>query len=427
MLRGARTVQAAADLRPAQLRGVLPFEAGDELVLFVPPNETSITLNHSARAVWELCDGQRTVSDIAQALRQRYEVANGDLEADVVMALNQLQKLNLLEKRPDVADAKRAVIKFVVGIEDTPYFHWQLPILFESMYKQLPVGWELCAVVCNNHAPLSDALLRIFKTYGVRYFTGADRPSNHDMDFAAGGDRYVPLNRIEALNVIAHHVADDDVVCLMDTDMFLYGDLDPSRFPRQNAVARNWIVERDRFFTFNGEAKGVNLPTLLQSFGCRQPFKPGGVMVFLTGQTLKHKKFIQDCFRFTQLLYLLGKVAEVDKVWVSEMACVTLALTANGLAYQVLDEPTFSSQYHDAADIPDGTFYHYYHDRNDGGDGAFHRSAWHKQLFRTDNFLQADLEHYESDSVTGHEQYFFALARRAQQRLGYAVQEFVTA
>jgi hypothetical protein len=35
-------------------------------------------------------------------------------------------------------------------------------------------------------------------------------------------------------------------------------------------------------------------------------FKPGGVTIFLDAATLRRKKIIQDAFRFTQVLYLLG-------------------------------------------------------------------------------------------------------------------------
>src|SRR5262245_37126201 len=89
-------------------------------------------------------------------------------------------------------------VKFVVGIDDRVYLRWQLSILLESLRGKLPEGWEPWVVVCNDHRPLSTELQRLLNVYGVRHFTGADHPLRNDMDFAAGSDVYVPINRIEA-------------------------------------------------------------------------------------------------------------------------------------------------------------------------------------------------------------------------------------
>ena len=179
---------------------------------------------------------------------------------------------------PDVGDIVKKV-KFVVGIEDRVYMRWQLAILLESLLGKLPDGWEPWVVVCNDHRSLSTDLQRLLDAYGTRHFTGADRPHRENMDFAAGEDVYVPINRIEALNVVGDHVVDDDLVFLTETDIFLYEDLNPRVFPQGNALFDNWLVRQDVFFTHGGahEKAGMRLATLLEAMGCTTPFKPGGV------------------------------------------------------------------------------------------------------------------------------------------------------
>lgn len=311
-------------------------------------------------------------------------------------------------------------IKFVVGIEDRVYMRWQLAILLESLRGKLPDGWEPWVVVCNDHRTLSTDLQRLLDAYGTRHFTGADHPHHENMDFAAGDDIYVPINRIEALNIVADHIVDDDLVCLTETDIFLYKDLNPRVFPRGNALFDNWIVRQDIFFTYGGahQKAGVRLATLLEAIGCTTPFKPGGVTIFLDAGTLRRKKIIRDAFRFAQVLYLLGTIAEVPKIWTAEMPAVALALTANSIDYQLLTAPEFTTQNHDHKTIPPGTFYHYYHDlRDGGGSGAFAGSRWYKHQFMFENFLTRDLGSYAADAVTDHEKYFFEVARRAQKRV----------
>ena len=51
---------------------------------------------------------------------------------------------------------------------------------------------------------------------------------------------------------------------------------------------------------------------LLEAMGCKTPFKPGGVTIFLDAATVRNEKVIQDAFRFTQVLYLLGSMLEVE-------------------------------------------------------------------------------------------------------------------
>ena len=60
----------------------------DELILFNPTTETYYTLNRSAREVWELADGTRSLDDIARDLGSRYGINAEALRDDVATIIN---------------------------------------------------------------------------------------------------------------------------------------------------------------------------------------------------------------------------------------------------------------------------------------------------------------------------------------------------
>ena len=435
-LQKTRRDQSSGGLRPKARGHFSAYPIAGELVLVPERGDSIYALNASGAAIWEMCDGRHSLIDMTRNLSDRYSGDSLQIMADLTGALLQFDALDLLE-RNSLADLRFASaetvliapmdrqgrrLRIVQGIEDRPYFHWQLAVMFESLGGQLPVGWEINIVVCNNHQPISAELAHIFETYNVTYFTGESHADNHHIDFAGGGERYVPLNRVEALNVISHHVGVDELVCLMDSDVFLYGDLQQDLFPDGNAMASNWIIGQQKYFHFStNDTRGLSLPKLLEALGCEREFKPGGVMVFLTGETLQlnDRKVIRDCFRFLQILYLAGKILELPPhgIWVAEMACFALAMYPNDVDYELLDKQQFAVQEQNARELPAGSFFHYYSDINDGGSGPFFESRWHKQLFRDRNFLLADVESFLEVAKGEAEIRFMKLALQARERL----------
>ncbi|MEM1110354.1 MAG: PqqD family protein [Pseudomonadota bacterium] len=393
-------------------------------------------LNSTGAAIWRLCDGKRTLPDIFSALRSDFQGEDLQIMADLNAAILQFREMNLLEPSslsdprssqagfvsPAAAEADRRRVRILHGIEDRPYFHWQLAIMFESLIGQLPPGWDVVIVVCNNHQTLTPELEKILDTYAIEHFTGDSPADNYDIDFADGGDRYVPMNRVEALNVIRHHVGPDDLVCLMDTDIFLYGELQASLFPKSNAMASNWIIGQDRYYHFSTKnERGLSLPKLLEALGYEEQFKPGGVIVFLTGDALQAKdgKLVKDCFRFLQILYLAAKILELPPhgVWVAEMACFALAMYPSGIDYELLDIEQFDVQDPGASELPQGSFCHYYADKAEGNGGPFAESEWHKQLYTEQNFLVADIKSFLDRAQGPVEKRFMELALMAKERL----------
>ncbi len=393
----------------------------------------SHALNESGALIWNLCDGLHTPLDMLRTLRLRYDGNDVDMLADITETLLHFHGLGLIDLSPPALGARRGNtaaasaaarsggrrLRFVFGIEDKAYFHWQLAILFESLLGQLPEGWDITVVVCNDHADFSPEITRLFDLYGVQSIAGTNHAHSYAIDFAAGHGGYVALNRVEALRAISGHVEADDVVCLMDTDLFLFGDLREDLFPMGNAIASNSIVG-DRLFLGRGsEEHGIDLQKLLGALGCNTELRRGAVAVFLTGATLHNAKLIQDCFRFAQVIYQLGKIANLPNhnVWMAEMACFAMSLTANGVDYTLLDAPQFAVPKPEQREVAAGSFFHYYADVNDRQGAPFAGSHWHKQLFRDRDFLREDLASFLAVAQTNVERRFFELAMAASRRL----------
>lgn len=310
-----------------------------------------------------------------------------------------------------------ARLKFVVGVEDREPMIWQLAVLLESLHGRLPNGWEPFIVVCNDHAELSESLARVLASHGARWVAAPNYASRRDIDLMGGSQSYPGLNKIGALEAVAPHLSEQDLVCLLDSDLFLYGDLNVDLFPSGNALCKNWIIEKPLFFSGQGRDEGVDLQALLSSVGVDRTFRGGGVLLFLTGATVRTRGFVRSCFRFAQTLYLLGKIQEVSNQWLAEMPVYALALTARGIHYELIDLPEFSVENYTLQEIPTGSFYHYF------APHAFAGSSWGKYHFRNRNLLEAGLDRFLELAQSDHERCFFRLARAARDRLGSAPSE----
>jgi hypothetical protein len=95
-----------ASIRPrARTQGFLTEEVNDELRVYDEEHDAECRLNAGAALVWRNCDGERTVADLAEILREELgETADEDL---VMIALDDLLAHGLIlsgyEKRPDSA------------------------------------------------------------------------------------------------------------------------------------------------------------------------------------------------------------------------------------------------------------------------------------------------------------------------------------
>jgi hypothetical protein len=71
-------------------------EVLDEMVIYCPATSQALSLNESARAIWELCDGTRSVNDICAELARTVGGEPADLRGDVDAAISRLRDLGVL-------------------------------------------------------------------------------------------------------------------------------------------------------------------------------------------------------------------------------------------------------------------------------------------------------------------------------------------
>lgn len=409
---------------PSRMPGLFELPVGDELVLIMPDQTDSslacaaVSLNSSSATIWDQCDGRSDVADIERRLRALFDIGPEDLTRQIENTLIQLSRLGVLDS---IESEARPGITFAVGIEDKPYFWWQLAILAESLCEILPAGWALHVTVCNDFAPVTAELMAILNSYPVTHSFAKNHALAPRIDLGGeGSSGYAALNRIEALRGAAVQVTSAKLICLLDCDMFLFGQIDPAIFPNCTALAWNSHVETSPFFTSearNTTKAGINLNKLLEAIGCDVPMAQGAVVVMVERSLAQEEKFIADCFRFAEAVYLLARAAGVEVAWIAEMPCFAMALANAGVEPELLSRPEFLVPRCDEVEITQGSFYHYYSDPIDAGITGFAGSDWSKQLFRETDMLHSDLQGFLQAATTKHERRFFQLAQAALARI----------
>jgi coenzyme PQQ biosynthesis protein PqqD len=82
--------------RPRQGARVLSQRAEDTVVLLVPDSGEYFSLDELGGRIWELCDGTRTVEQIAERITEEYEAPAPVIRADVVALLEDLASAELM-------------------------------------------------------------------------------------------------------------------------------------------------------------------------------------------------------------------------------------------------------------------------------------------------------------------------------------------
>ncbi len=72
-------------------------EMDGELLLYHPSRTTILYCNPTASLIWQLCDGQRTVEEIATLLAAAYEQPFETICGQVVATLKQFRQVGALE------------------------------------------------------------------------------------------------------------------------------------------------------------------------------------------------------------------------------------------------------------------------------------------------------------------------------------------
>ncbi len=94
-------------VRPSRLAGVHENTFINETLLYVPNKNLALSLNSSARAVWELCDGNTTVIEISRKIGRDVGYSDAELPdsltGQVAAAVVKFHELGLLEPHEHLA------------------------------------------------------------------------------------------------------------------------------------------------------------------------------------------------------------------------------------------------------------------------------------------------------------------------------------
>ena len=75
----------------------MSYTVEDELVLYAPERGQAVSLNRSAGAVWNLCDGDKSVLEISKLLAEWSGCPVSKVFADVRQAIANLLQNGLIE------------------------------------------------------------------------------------------------------------------------------------------------------------------------------------------------------------------------------------------------------------------------------------------------------------------------------------------
>jgi len=86
----------SGDSVPIQVSGVLDYRLAEEMVVYDPVRSQAASLNGTARALWDLCDGSRSVLMLCDEIVKRFDVSPEEASSQVQSAVEQLCELGLL-------------------------------------------------------------------------------------------------------------------------------------------------------------------------------------------------------------------------------------------------------------------------------------------------------------------------------------------
>ena len=86
--------------RLRKMNHLIQHDMDDEVLVYDPVVDRTHRLNVSATRIWELCDGTRSLEDIARVLTEQFEVEFETALQDARTVLEQLKEEQLLTGVP---------------------------------------------------------------------------------------------------------------------------------------------------------------------------------------------------------------------------------------------------------------------------------------------------------------------------------------
>jgi len=86
-----------ADKKPRRAAGIASRKIGEETVLVSPKTGKVFVLNQTGSLIWGMCDGERSVDELATHLAAEFGVLREQAGTDVLELIEELAKRNLVE------------------------------------------------------------------------------------------------------------------------------------------------------------------------------------------------------------------------------------------------------------------------------------------------------------------------------------------
>lgn len=75
----------------------LPWRNIENNIIIVDlDREKVLDLDNSAKEIWELIDGKKSITDIAENLIEKYDISKQDIVKDIISFINELLKRELV-------------------------------------------------------------------------------------------------------------------------------------------------------------------------------------------------------------------------------------------------------------------------------------------------------------------------------------------
>jgi hypothetical protein len=87
-------------LRPWRQRGVREGKILGSTFLEIPGRADTVSLNSSGAAIWEACDGTRSLAEINRELETRFDMPPGSLAPDIEVVIRRLERIGALRLAP---------------------------------------------------------------------------------------------------------------------------------------------------------------------------------------------------------------------------------------------------------------------------------------------------------------------------------------
>lgn len=92
---------AGMEFRPLVREDLLCRDLDDEAIVYDATKSKVHALNATAKVIWNACDGEHTVEDLAEELLRRFDVDRDTARRDARKAIEEFRVLGLLVKPQD--------------------------------------------------------------------------------------------------------------------------------------------------------------------------------------------------------------------------------------------------------------------------------------------------------------------------------------